>query len=904
MAYAERMVFLREHRLDGLFNPKSIAVFGASDSRASVGGLVYDNLLGSAYAGAIYAINPKHRTIRGKVCHHSIAEVKEPVDLAVIASPAKSVAGILNDCGINGIRNAVIITAGFGETGAEGRDAQNELHDIARRHDIRFIGPNCVGLARPWLGLNASFLRKDVPAGNIALVSQSGALCSAIADWAGPNDLGLSALISLGNSVDIGFGDALSFLSMDPKTNAILLYVEGISQSRSFISELRAAARVKPVIVLKAGRYTKSSTAAKTHTGALVGSNAVFEAAIERAGAVQAQTFGQLFAAAEILSAHHRSEGNRLGIITNGGGAGVLASDRCEEMGIELASPSQETINALDAILPKYWSKSNPVDILGAATEHQYKAAIETCLEDRAFDGVLVMLTPQAMTDSDKIAQALVDTVKAKRRKPVLACFMGETSVASARRLMSSNGIPDFTTPERAVEAFSYIARQELNRRLALATPGPPLFADDHDVTGARMIIEGALSEGRSVLSQTESKAVLKAFGIQTNIGIEAETSAKAVVAAESVGFPIAMKIDSPHITHKSDVGGVRTNIMTVAEVREAFNEIVENARRAQPNAEIHGVTVEKMASRNNAREILIGVARDPVFGPTIVFGAGGTMVEVLRDSATGLPPLTTILAERLIDQTKISRSLGQFRNEPAADKSAIIEVLLRVSDMAVELPQLVSMDINPLFASPDGVVAVDARIEVERAAPGPDAGLHLSIAPYPRQLVEKGYLSDGTPITIRPIRPEDAESEKAFVKNLSSEAKRFRFMETLKELTPHMVAQFTQVDYAREMALVAILHEPDGDVQHGVARYAINPDGKSCEFAVVVSDSVRNQGIGSRLMEALIRAARWHRLETIEGVVLTDNKPMLQLMQDLSFSQQRYPDDPTLTLVARQIDG
>ncbi|MCB1528296.1 MAG: bifunctional acetate--CoA ligase family protein/GNAT family N-acetyltransferase [Hyphomicrobiaceae bacterium] len=895
---------MREHRLQGLFNPKSIAVFGASESLTSVGGLVYDNLLGSAYAGVIHAINPRHSIVRGKTCYRSIFEVPEPVDLAVIASPAQSVAGILNDCGNKGIRNALIITAGFAETGEKGRAAQSELQDIAKRHDIRFIGPNCVGLARPWLGLNASFLKKDVPAGNIALVSQSGALCSAIADWAGPNDLGLSALISLGNSGDIGFGDALGFLTTDARTDAILLYVEGIRNSRSFVGELRAAARVKPVIVLKAGRYAKSSTAAKTHTGALIGSNDVFEAAIARAGAVQAQSFGQLFAAAEILSAHHRSGGNRLCIITNGGGAGVLASDRCEELGIELNAPGQGTIAALDAVLPTYWSRSNPVDILGDASERQYKAALTACLDDSAFDAVLVMLTPQAMTDADKVAQALVDIVKTKPRKPVLACFMGETSVAAARRLMSSSGIPDFTTPERAVEAFSYIARHEFNRKLAMATPGPPMFADNHDVTGARMIIDGALNDDRCVLSQTESKAVLKAFGIHTSIGIEADTATKAVVASETLGFPVAMKIDSPQITHKSDVGGVRTNIMSVGDVRQAFNEIVDGARQARPDAEIHGVTVEKMASRNYARELLVGVARDPVFGPTIVFGAGGTMVEVLSDSATGLPPLTSIHAEGMINQTRISRALDKFRNEPAADRSAIIEVLLRVSDMAIELPQLVSLDINPLFATPEGIIAVDARIEVERAAPDPDTDLHLAIAPYPRQLIEKSFLSDGTPITIRPIRPEDAESEKAFVKNLSREAKRFRFMESLKELTPDMVARFTQVDYAREMALVAILHDQNADVQHGVARYVINPDGRSCEFAIVVSDSVRNHGIGSKLMEALIRAARRHRLETMEGVVLSDNKPMLQLMKELAFSQQTCRDDPSLTLVVRNLDG
>jgi len=886
------------HQYESLFNPQSIAVFGASQSATSVGGRVFANLTGSDFKGTIYPVNPKYEQVFGQRCYASLHDIGQPVDLAVIASPASTVAGIFEDCGAAEVHNAVVLSAGFGETGPEGRALQERLKEIAERHEVRFIGPNCVGLVRPWSGMNATFLGGAIPAGKLALISQSGALCSAIADWAGPNDLGFSALISLGNCVDIGFGEALGYLATDPKTQAILLYVEGINDAGIFISELRAAARLKPVIVLKAGRHRRSAAAANTHTGALVGSNAAFEAAMERAGAVRAMTFGQLFAAAEMLSAHRRANGNRLCIITNGGGAGVLAADRAADLGLETASPSEATLEALDKLLPAYWSHGNPVDILGDAPPEAYGKAVEACLADNAFDGVLVMLTPQAMTDPEEVARKLIDAAHEHREKPILACWMGETSVAAARHRLSSSGIPDFTTPERAVEAFSYLARHELNQRLSLETPGPQIFSGGHDVTGARMIIEAALAEGRSMLSDIESKAVLRAFGIESGTTLEAATPAKALIAAETLGFPVAMKINSPQISHKSDVGGVRTNIMAAADVRAAFLDIVAKAGAARPDAELRGVTVEAMAASEDARELLVGVTRDPVFGPTIVFGAGGTMVEVLRDSAVALPPLTAVLAERLIDKTRVSHLLDAIRNRPAANRAAIVEVLLRVSDMVTELPHVLELDINPLFAGPEHVVAVDARIGIVRPPAGGGTYDHMAIAPYPKYLVEEGFLPDGTPITIRPIRPEDAESEQDFVRRLSPQAKHYRFMQSLKELSPRMLARFTQIDYNREMALVAIMEEHGVQTQLGVARYVINPDGKSCEFAIVVSDEKQKQGIGSRLMKALIAAARRHRLVTMEGLVLADNRSMLQLMRDLAFSVRPHPEDRSMVMV------
>lgn len=889
----------RSH-LSPMFNPASVAVFGASESETSVGGRVFSNILRAGYEGELFAVNPKYETVHGIVCVPDLSRLDRPVDLAVIATPAAVVPEIIRQCGIAGITNAIVLSAGFGEGGTPGEENARKLKDAARKAGVRYLGPNCVGLVRPWLNLDATFLRSETPPGPLALVSQSGALISAISDWAAPHHLGFSALVSLGNSLDVDFGDLLHFLATDPKTSAILLYVEGIQNAPSFMSALRTAARTKPVIVLKAGRHTQSSNAAHTHTGALIGDDAVFNAALARAGAVRTRTFGELFAAAEILAARKRAKGNRLGIITNGGGAGVLAADRAGDLGVELVSPSEQTIRTLDDVLPPYWSRANPIDILGDATPEQFTAAVGAALKDPRFDGVLAMLTPQAMTEATAAARAVLDAIPQGNQKPVLACWMGEASVAEGRVFLSSSGIPDFTTPEKAVEAFSYLAQHHHHRQLAKEVPGPVHDDKPPDLDGARMIVNGALSDGRTMLSDIESKALLRAFHIPINITIEAATAADALIAAETVGYPVAVKINSPQIPHKSDVGGVRLGVGSAAEVKQAVREITLTAQRLRPDAKIKGVTIEAMAHVAEARELVVGVSRDPVFGPAILFGAGGTMVEILRDNAVSLPPLNAVLANRLIDRTRVARLLDAFRDRPAVDRAAVIDVLLRVSDMVCELPQIVELDINPLIAGPDGVLAVDARIRLARPPAKDGPYDHVAVHPYPRHLVQTDFLPDGRPLCIRPIRPEDAQSEAAFVRDLSPEAKRFRFMGTVNELTDEMLARFTQIDYRREMALVAVIDENGHKEQHGVARYIINPDNTSCEFAIAVSDKLRGQGLGTRLMKGLFDAARDHGLEKIEGAVLRDNTHMLHLMEELGFAATPDPDDRELVVVER----
>ncbi|MEZ5649492.1 MAG: bifunctional acetate--CoA ligase family protein/GNAT family N-acetyltransferase [Burkholderiaceae bacterium] len=886
--------------LYGLFNPASVAVFGASPRSDSVGGRVLQNMRRAGFAGELVAINPKYDQVADIACHPSLAALPRPVDLAVIATPARTVPEIVRQCGAAGTRNAIVLSAGFGEGGGAGADLAKNLHLAARQAGVRLLGPNCVGLVRPWLGLDATFLRSETPRGHLALVSQSGALVSAIADWAGPHHLGFSALVSLGNSLDIDFGDVLQLLATDAQTTAILLYVEGVHDAPAFISALRHAARLKPVIVLKAGRHKSSSQAAHTHTGALIGNDAIFDAALERAGAVRVHTFGQLFAAAEILSPGLRARGNRLCIITNGGGAGVLAADRAGDQHLSLAEPSAQTIADLDRVLPAYWSRANPIDILGDAPPDHFGKALTAALADPGFDGVLVMLTPQAMTDPDAVAEAVIGAIPERNTKPVLACWMGESAVAAGRERLSEHGIPDFPAPELAVEAFAYLAQHQHNRKLALEVPGP--LHDDlpPDLDGARMIIEAALADGRDMLSDIESKALLRAFHVPINITLEARSAAEALVAAETVGYPVAIKIHSPQIAHKSDVGGVRLGIPAAGDVRRAYDDIARSAASRRPDAEIRGVTVETMARIEHGRELVVGVSRDPVFGPAIMFGAGGTMVEVLRDNAVSLPPLNAVLANRLIDRTRVSHLLEAFRDQPAVDRDAVIGVLLKISDMVCELPQITELDINPLIAGPGGVLAVDARISIARPPAKDGPYDHVAIRPYPRHLVRHEHLADGTPLTIRPIRPEDAQSEATFVRELSPAAKQFRFMGTVNELTPEMLARFTQIDYRREMALIALTQHDGRAIQHGVARYAINPDNRSCEFAIVVSDKLQGQGIGTRLMKQLLEAARAHGMTRMLGTVLRENQPMLGLMTDLGFNIAPDPDDRTVMLVER----
>ena len=873
-----------KHYLNKLFEPASVAVFGASDRQGAVGNLVFRNMIEGGFKGDVFPVNLKHSKVQGHKAYPDLNSIGKPVDLAVITTPAATVPGIIESCGEHGIRAAVVISAGFREIGPQGLKLEQGLVENARRYGLRFIGPNCLGLMRPDTGLNCTFNKGSASPGKIALVSQSGALCTAILDWAAANNIGFSAVVSTGISADTDFGDVLDYLVSDPKTKSILLYIEGIHDARSFMSGLRAAARVKPVIALKVGRHLSGSRAAMSHTGALVGADDVFESALRRAGVVRGLRIGDLFSAATTLTSVFSVKGERLAIVTNGGGPGVMATDRVTDLGMSLAEFSEDTLESLNAVLPATWSQGNPVDVIGDATPARYARAVEICMSDPGVDGLLVILTPQAMTDPAAVARSLVKLAD-KNHKPLLACWMGEIQVAAGRRILRAANVPTFHTPEAAVEAFSYLVNYYRNQQLLLETPGPLSLGKAPDVEGARMIIEGALAEGRKVLSESESKAVLHAFHIPTARASVVRSPNEALVQAESLGFPVVLKINSPDITHKSDAGGVRLGISNAQAVRSAYIDLLNSVQKNRPEAQIDGATIEPMLQRPNGRELLVGLVTDPVFGPVITFGAGGTAVEVMGDRAVTLPPLNHRLVQDLIGQTRVSRLLGAFRHMPVADMEALEQVLLRVSEIACELPLVRELDINPLIVDEHGAVAVDARMVVEYHPQTAERYNHMAIYPYPGHLVTRRQLPNGTDMVIRPIRPEDAEIEQAFIRNLSDRAKYFRFMQSINELSPHMLARFTQIDYSREMALIAVVYVDGQETEIGVARYISNPDGKSCEFAIVIADNWQRQGIAHLLMQQLIETARSHALQIIEGDVLANNHEMLNLVAKLGFS-------------------
>ncbi len=893
---------MKKHYLEKIFEPASVAVVGASDKENSVGGQVLRNLRENGFRGALYPVNPKHRKIQGLHAYASLSDIDHPVDLVVIAIPPGAVPGVMHACGERGVGAVIVISAGFAETGPAGLALQNEIVDIARTYDIPLVGPNCLGILRPRIGLNATFAKSPAKTGQVALVAQSGAFCTALLDWADSQGYGFSAVASLGATADIGFGDVLDYLAIDNETRSILLYVEGVSNARSFLSGLRVAARLKPVIVVKSGRNDSGTRAAISHTGSLAGGDNVFDAAIERAGAVRVKSVAQLFAAAQVLASGTRVEGSRLAIITNGGGPGVMAADRAHEIDVPLAELSDTTLDALKDVLPPYWSHANPVDILGDAPPERYFRTTEVILADRNVDGILVLLTPQAMTDPSDCARAIVKA-RAKSKKPLLACWMGEKLVDEARKILSAAGIPHFRSPEAGVEAFGYLACYRRNQKALLQAPGPLSHDREPDVVGARLIIENALSEGRRTLSNAEAKAILRAFRIPASPSINADTAAEALVAAEGLGLPVAMKINSPDITHKSDVGGVRLNIREPQSVRTAYREMIDTVRAQQLDARIDGVTIEAMIDKPHARELIVGLSNDEVFGPVISFGMGGTAVEIFGDTRVALPPLNEYLSNRLIRSTHAWKMLGTFRDLPPANLPPLLMVLQHVSEIACELPEIEEMDINPVMLDENDIIAVDARISVRPPRASTARYGHMAIHPYPSELASTWQLADGTDIAIRPIRPEDANLEQDFVVNLSAESKYFRFMQSLDKLTPMMLARFTQIDYDREMALIAVIRDEQPNAQFiGVARYVTNPDRESCEFALTVTDAWQRHGIGRELMTRLMEVARDRGLEVMTGEVLSNNRKMLKMCETLGFRIARSSDDPEVVEVRRHL--
>jgi acetyltransferase len=887
--------------LEHAFKARSVALIGATPRPGSVGSKVLDNLTSGGFDGPVWPVNPGHDSIGDLRCYASVADLPEAPDLAVIATPPHTVPALIGELGARGTRTALVLTAGIGENGG----LRQAMLDAAQPWCLRVIGPNSFGLFVPSLGLNASFAHLAPTPGHLAFLSQSGALASAVLDWSVERDIGFSSVVSLGDMADVDVGDLLDLLAGERHTRAILMYLESVPNARKFMSAARAAARVKPVIVIKSGRHAAGARAAATHTGALAGADNVMAAAFRRAGLLRVLELPELFDAAETLSRFRPIARARLGIVTNGGGAGVLAVDRHLDFGGELAELAPETIAALDPVLPANWSGANPVDIIGDAGPERYTAAAEAVLADEEVDALLVLSCPTALASPDAAADALINVVKAERTphgrsKPVLTSWLGDHSVRHARQRMRKAGIATYDSPGDAVRALSYLVGYSKAQAVLSRTPAEVPDGVATDPSAARAAMSQAAAQGRRLLNESEAKAVLAAFAIPVAETVVADSvEAVAAIAADLLGRAkaLALKVVSPDITHKSDVGGVVLNLTTPDAARQAARAITDRVRKARPEARIEGFAVQPMIDRPDAHELIVGVDDDALFGPTILFGAGGTSVEVVADSAIALPPLDLQLAEDLIGRTRIARLLAGYRNRPPADMEALRLVLVHVSQLVIDCPEIVGLDINPLLADDAGVIALDARIVIDpsrfgAAAPNP----RLAIRPYPSRWEKRLETRGELDILLRPIRPPDERLYPDFLAKVDDQDIRLRLLAPRKAFPHDFLARLTQIDYAREMAFVA-LDAATGELL-GVARIAADPDYTRAEYAILVRSDLQGKGLGWALMEHLLAYARSEGLAKVEGTVLAENTDMLAMVRDLGFCVAPDPGEPGLRTV------
>ena len=882
--------------LDATLNPRSIALVGASSRAGSVGKVVLDNVLGGGFAGTVYPVNPKYDDLDGLRCYRRIADLPEAPDLAIIMTPPQTVPSLVGELAARGTKAAVVITAGVGTDGG----LRQAMLDAAAPHMLRIIGPNTIGLLAPHSKLNASFVHIAPSAGRLGLISQSGAIVSSVIDWAAAEGIGFSQVYSLGDMADVDVGDCLNVLAADPHTSAILMYLESIPAARKFMSAARAAARIKPVIVVKPGRHEAAAKAAATHTGALAGADRVVDAALRRAGIIRVNDLDDLFNAAEITARYAPLSRGRVAIVTNGGGAGVLAVDQLIDLNCTLATLSPVTTASLDAALPATWSHSNPVDIIGDAPPNRYRAAIEAVAADPGVDAILVMNCPTALANPLDAALGVAALAEhgLVHGKPLVACWLGKHAAAPARVALQQAGIGSFDTPAQAAEAVALLTRwSELRAQLERV---PPSHAEMPVNRGAAdEVLKAVAAEGRSLLTEWEAKAVLKAYGVPVPETIFAATAEAVEAAARellAMSPALVVKMASKAVSHKSDIGGVVLNLADAAAARGAAEEIGRRFAAAFPGVDLDGFTVQPMVRRSHAEELLAGLSTDPIFGPVIVFGAGGTGVEVVDDTATGLAPLDDVLAGDLIDRTRVSRLLAGYRDRRPADRAAIIQTLRALSQIAVECPMVRSIDINPLLADADGVIALDARIEIDPArvnisAPNPE----LAIRPYPSGWSAEASVH-GLALTLRPIRPEDAELYPRYLERMDPEDMRMRFLIPLRTLTRDTLIRLTQLDYDRDIAFVA-LEMATGELA-GIARYSAEPDGETAEFGILIRSDLKGRGIGRILMTRLIDYAHAEGIGEIDGFVLSENEAMLDFCRTLGFTIAGAPGDPAMKQV------
>ena len=875
---------MSQYNLNRIFKPRHVAVVGASEKAGTIGSALMRNLINSGFTGTVLPVNPKHKSIHGLACYRSVSALETGVDLAIIATPIHSVVDIVSECVEKKIGAAVIISAGGKEVGEQGREIEEKIQQIAHPGGLRIVGPNCMGVIHPGANLNASFASEMPITGNLAFVSQSGAICSAILDMAFKELIGFSYFVSIGSMLDLDFGDMIDYLGNDPSTKSILLYIESLTNFRKFMSAARSVSRIKPIIVLKSGRSPAGAKAAASHTGAMAGEDAVYDAAFKRAGIVRVDTIEELFDCAELMAKQPRPSGPRLAILTNGGGPGVMATDALALYGQEPEPLDNQTLKEFDAFLPIFWSRGNPIDILGDASAERFGRSLEICLNSKNLDGVLVILAPQAVTDPVSVAETLAAAMK-ERRYPVFACWMGGKSIARAVEILNEAGIPTYDTPERAVRAFLYMAEYTRNLEMLVEIPPKTIGHMVFDQETARRLITGQQEPG--FVSASDAGEIFKAYGLPVIRSEIVKTEYQASQIGREIGYPLVMKLLSTDITHKTDAGGVHLDLRCDEDVRRAYNLIISTARRYKPEARIKGVMIQPYFLKPDY-EILLGAKRDPNFGPVILFGMGGIYTEVLKDRSLGLPPMNRLLALRLMEETKAYTLLKGYRNRPAADIERLEEMIIRLSQLLIDFPEIAELDMNPVLIKDGKPVAVDARILVSpHTVP---SSLHLVISPYPQEDESHIVSADGHRIFIRPVKPEDAPLFTALFKTLSPTTIYYRFFRVLKELNPEMLARFTQIDYDREIALVAIDEASQIDNILGVARITGDPDGKTGEFAVLVGDAWQGRDIGSNLLEKCLSIAAKQGFKMIHGIVLHENKNMLALGKKLGFEIKTEP--------------
>lgn len=892
---------MNKHYLTSLFSPRSVLIFSGSqhhpERQSPMAKVFMQHFQNNAFEGTVTYLDIHMKGTLGDLA-------QSRADLAVIALPNEQLEAAMEVVGRIQCRSALILSMGV-DAGLAKR-----LHKIAHQHGVYLLGPNSLGFQRPKYHLNASAMGKMAQPGSLAVVSQSGALTSSILDWATKNGVGFSTVVSLGVNTAVDMAQVLDYLADDASTQTIVVYMESISDARRFMSSLRAAANSKPVIVLKGGRRPDGSKVALTHSGNIVGSDAIFDAALQRAGAVRVHSMVQLFAAAKCLSARYLPVGRRLAVISNGGGPAVLAADFVNEVGLQLAHLPAEVVKNIQKKLSPFAVLDDLIDLSQDANEHHYREVVTACAHCSDVDGILVILSPIAGVDTGAIAQVLAD-LQTTVGKPLITCWMGDEKVTAARTILFKAGIPSFRTPEAAVDAFNHVSLFHRTQQMLRQVPPPLSQLAQPDIEGARILIESVLAERRKVLTEMESKALLSAFHIPVTKTILARTPTEAMLVANQLGYPVALKIDSVDIPHKSEVQGVVLNVANAAGVRDGWQNMMTRVTRLRPEAKINGVTVQNMSGKPEGREIFIGVSTDELFGPVISFGAGGVMIELIADRAIELPPLNQFLASRLIDRVRCAEMLGAWRGAAPVHREAIEQILLRVSEMVCALPQLREMDINPVIVDADGALAVDARVVVDHSPSEPGNYEHLAISPYPSDREMEWPLRDGRVYTVRPLHPHDAEMLQELVRRLSPESRYFRFVSSMKELSERMLAKFTLIDYDREMALVAIYTEKipneDGSFEEveriiGVSRYVTNPDKTTCEFSLLIADDFAGQGLGTRLMLSIIDVARSRGLAMIEGLVLSNNVNMLRLMRSLEFEVRPYEEDRDFKLCVKAL--